>query len=185
MKHVVWKAYWDFEKEEKWLNEMSAKGMALTDCSWCRYVFTEAPSNEYIYRLELLEHLPSHAESIAYINFLEESGIECVATYWRWIYLRKKSSEGPFNIYSDFESKIKHYKRVSAFLGPIGGLNLIVFLINIINGIVVSSKYNNNYLSYISPLVLLNGILGVCITWLVMGYIRKAKRLKKEKQLHE
>ena len=31
MKHIVRKAYWDFEKEEQWLNEMSARGMAMTD----------------------------------------------------------------------------------------------------------------------------------------------------------
>lgn len=185
MKHIVWKAYWDFEKEEKWLNEMSAKGMALTDYSWCRYVFTEAPNNEYIYRLELLENLPSHAESVAYIRFLEESGIECVATYWRWIFLRKKSSEGPFDIYSDIQSKIKHYKRVSTLFGVIGALNLFAFLVNIINRIAVSPKYNDNYLPYISLIVFLNGVFGVCLTWLVVGYIRKISKLKKEKQLHE
>lgn len=33
MKHIVRKAYWNYEKEEKRLNEMSAKGMALTDYS--------------------------------------------------------------------------------------------------------------------------------------------------------
>ncbi len=185
MKHVVWKAYWDFEKEEKWLNEMSAKGMALTDYSWCRYVFTEAPKNDYIYRLELLENVPSHAESVAYIRFLEESGIECVATYNRWIFLRKKSSEGPFDIYSDIESKINHYRRVSTFLGTIGLLNLFVFLINIVNGIVSILKYHSRYLTYISPVICLNGIFGVCLTWLVIGYLRKVSKLKKEKQLHE
>jgi len=26
----LWKAFWDYEKEEAWLNEMSAKGLALT-----------------------------------------------------------------------------------------------------------------------------------------------------------
>lgn len=185
MKHIVWKAYWNFEKEEKWLNEMSAKGMALTDYSWCRYVFTEAPNNEYIYRIELLKNLPSHAESIAYIRFLEESGIECVATYWRWIFLRKKSSEGPFDIYSDIESKINHYRRVNALFGVIGALNLFACLFNIIDGIMLSMEFDNNYLSYISPIVLINGIISIGFACLVIGYIRKVSKLKKEKLLHE
>ncbi len=185
MKHVVWKAYWDFEKEEKWLNEMSAKGMALTDYSWCRYVFTEAPNNDYIYRLELLEHVPSHAESVAYIRFLEESGIECVATYWRWIFLRKKASEGPFNIYSDIESKINHYRRVSTFFGTIGIINLLAFLINTTNGIISSLEFHSSFLSSIMPLIFLNGLFGICLTWLTIGYLRKISKLKKEKQLHE
>ena len=40
MKHVVYKVFflWDFEKEEKWLNEMAAKGLMLTDVGFCRYV---------------------------------------------------------------------------------------------------------------------------------------------------
>lgn len=33
MKHIVRKAYWNYEKEENWLNEMSAKGLALIDYS--------------------------------------------------------------------------------------------------------------------------------------------------------
>ncbi|MCB2293245.1 DUF2812 domain-containing protein [Clostridium algoriphilum] len=77
----IYKLYYDYEKEENWLNEMSANGMTLTKYTWCRYVFTEAPKNEYIYRLELLQHSPSHPESIAYIKFLEETGVECIIEY--------------------------------------------------------------------------------------------------------
>ena len=41
MKQVVWKAYYNYEKEENWLKEMSAKGMALISYSWCRYVLED------------------------------------------------------------------------------------------------------------------------------------------------
>ena len=112
MKHIVRKAYFDYEKEEAWLNEMSAKGFVLTDYSWCRYVFEEGNRNEYIYRLELLENLPTHPESIAYLRFLEENGVEVVSSYLRWVYLRKKSKDGSFDLYSDSTSKIKHYQRI-------------------------------------------------------------------------
>ena len=104
MKHIVRKAYWDFEKEEAWLNEMSARGMAMTDYSWCRYVFEDAPNRQYIYRIELLENMPTHPESIAYLRFLEESGVEYVASYMRWVYLRKPAADGPFDIYTDIDS---------------------------------------------------------------------------------
>ena len=43
MKHIVYKPYWDYEKEERWLNDMAAKGLALSDYSWCRYAFEETP----------------------------------------------------------------------------------------------------------------------------------------------
>ena len=112
MKHIVWKAYYDYEKEEQYLNEMSAKGLALKGYSWCRYVFEDSPRGEYIYRLQLLEHAINHPESQTYIKFMEETGAEFVASYMKWVYFRKKSVDGAFNIYSDIDSKIKHYKRI-------------------------------------------------------------------------
>ncbi len=109
MKYTVWKAFFDYEKEEKYLNEMAAKGLALTDYSWCRYVFEDALKGEYVYRIELLENPVNHAESQNYIiRFMEEAGIEFVTSYNRWIYLRKKTADGKFDIYSDIASKIKH-----------------------------------------------------------------------------
>lgn len=187
MKHIVRKAYWDFEKEEKWLNEMSAKGMALTDYSWCRYVFTEAPNNEYIYRIELLQHFPSHAESIAYIKFLEESGVECVATYTRWIFLRKKSSDGPFDIYSDIDSKISHYKRIHLFWSTFMWIELIIGLINLIVGVVnlnIDNKLGNFSVGNIIEGCLLT-LLGLLFLKLGLPIKKKIKRLQQEKIIRE
>ena len=111
MKYVIHKAIWNYEKEEQWLNEMSAKGLAFTDYSWCRYVFTDAPAGQYIYRIELLENMPTHPESQSYLRFLEESGVEFVSSYMRWVYLRKPASDGAFdyskNSVKDELSKIK------------------------------------------------------------------------------
>jgi hypothetical protein len=187
MKHIVRKVYWDFEKEEKWLNEMSAKGMALTDYSWCRYVFTEAPNNEYIYRIELLQHRPTHAESIAYIRFLEESGIECVATYSRWIFLRKKSSEGSFDIYSDIDSKIGHYKRINLIWNTLMWIELIFGLTNLIVGIVnlnIGNKLGNFSVVNIIEGCLLTS-LGLFFLKLGLPIKKKIKRLHQEKVIRE
>lgn len=142
MKYIVHRAYWNYEKEEKWLNEMSAKGLALTDYSWCRYVFEEAPKGEYTYRLELLEWWPTNAESITYIKFLEENGVECVATYMRWIFLRKKTSEGSFDIYTDIDSRIKHLQRINALNSTMMWVEFFAGLVNLIVGIVnISENY--------------------------------------------
>jgi hypothetical protein len=184
MKHIVWKAYFDFEKEEKWLNEMSAKGMALTDYSWCRYVFAEAPSNEYIYRIELLQQLPTNAESIAYIRFLEESGIECVATYRRWIFLRKKSSEGPFDIYSDIDSQISHYKRINLFWNSLMWMELIIGLLNLIVGVAnlsIDNKVGDSNIIGGGLLIL----LGLFFLKLGLPIRKKIKRLQQEKIVRE
>lgn len=90
MKRAIWRLYLNFEKEEKWLNEMATAGWMLTDYSWCRYVFEEGREGEYVYRIELLKNLPTYPLSQKYLRFLEEAGIEYVAYYARWVYLRKK-----------------------------------------------------------------------------------------------
>lgn len=185
MKHVVRKLFWDYEKEEKWLNEMSAKGMALSDYTWCRYVFTETPNNEYTYRIELLDHVPTHPESIAYIKFLEENGIECVSTYVRWIYLRKKSSEGVFDIYSDLESKIKHFKRINTLWNSVMWLEWIVGLANILIGV-------TNYSYSSSSISLVNVVAGGILILLGLVFLRagapirkKIKKLQQENLIRE
>lgn len=187
MKHIVRKWCVDYEKEENWLNEMSAKGMALTDYSWCRYVFAEAPKNEYTYRIELLQHVPTHPESISYIKFLEESGIECVATYNRWIYLRKKSSEGPFDIYSDIESKISHYKRVYCLWNTLMWVEFIVGIINLVVGM-VNLITNDKLLSLSVQNIFLGCFLiafGMLLLRVGFPIRRKIKRLQQERIISE
>ena len=189
MKHIIHKLYYDYEKEENWLNEMSAKGMALTSYSCCKYVFTEAAENEYIYRLELLENSPTHAESITYIKFLEETGVEFIAKYARWIYLRKKSSEGVFDIYSDIESKIKHYKRINSIWIPVMWLEFIVALYNIIVGIITlinDNKIGNFRLGNLNIVISVAPLLfGLVFLSLLSQNRKKIKKLEQEKSIRE
>lgn len=172
MKHIVRKAYWDYEKEENWLNEMSAKGLALTDYSWCRYVFTETPENEYTYRIELLNNLPSHPESRAYIRFLEENGVEFVASYMRWIYLRKKTSVGPFEIYSDKDLKIKHYRRVLLFWNTLMAVEFLAALSNLIRVLI---QYLDN-----GTFLIIEFIFGFLLTLIGISFFRLGSRLRKK-----
>jgi hypothetical protein len=187
MKYVVRKAFWDYEKEEKWLNEMSAKGMALTDYSWCRYVFEEEPHNQYTYRIELLENMHNHPESVAYIRFLEESGVECVAAHMRWIFLRKKTSEGSFEIYTDIDSKINHYKRIYTLWNTLMIVEFTAGLSNLIIGIVnlnIGEKLGNFSHGNIA--------IGLCLVPLGLLFFRlgrpigkKIKKLEQEKNIRE
>ena len=113
MKKHVWKLYMNYEKEEAWLNTMSAKGLAFTDYFLFRYTFEDSEPGEYIYRIELLENLPGHPESRKYLNFMAENGIEQISSWNRWVYFRKRAADGPFDIYSDIDSRIAHYKRIA------------------------------------------------------------------------
>ena len=114
---------WDFDKEEAWLNEMAAKGLALVSVGLGRYEFEETEPGEYRVAMELLEHLPTHPESRKYFEFLESTGAEQAGSFWRWCYYRKKASEGSFELFSDYESRVKHLVRILWVVAIVAGLN--------------------------------------------------------------
>lgn len=118
MKHVIWKFWkaWDFDREEQWLNQMAAQGLALTGVSFCRYEFEDCAPGAYTYRLELLKETTRHPESQSYIRFLEETGAKHVATFSRWVYFALPAALGPFELHSDLESKIGLLKRIEKLL---------------------------------------------------------------------
>ena len=115
MKTEVTKHFNDYEKEEAWINSFSAKGWNLVACTPPNYVFEESSSGEYMYRIVLLENDANNPETISYIRFMEEMGIEHVQTFNRWAYFRKKVGEGTFEIYTDSDSRIRQYKHVARF----------------------------------------------------------------------
>ena len=49
----------------------------------------------------------------------------------RWIYLRKKVSEGAFDLYSDYKSKINHLKRIITLIICLYPLELSVWISNL------------------------------------------------------
>ena len=183
MKTIIRKAYWNYEKEEKWLNEMSAKGLALTDYSWCRYVFSDSQPGEYVYRIELLENIASHPVSQKYLRFMEESGVEYVASYMRWVYFRKKASDGVFDIYSDTDSKIKHYRRINRFWVIIAVSQMLIGSSNVFIWINSLSSGYPSYANLIAGCVCI--LLG--LGFLVLGHPlrKKISELKKEKVVVE
>ena len=168
---------WEFEKEEKWLNEMSAKGLALIDCSFCRYSFEECEPGEYGFKIQLLEHRPSHPESEQYIRFMEETGAEQIASYINWVYFRKKTAEGPFELFSDLESKIKHLILVKNLLVPIGVLNIGIFMMNFVN---FAFNYPRGIL-----IPFINLALAVLVFAGASAIKKKIKALKKESAIYE
>jgi len=187
MKTVIRKVFANHEKEEKWLNEMSAKGFAFIDYTWCRYVFSDSQPGEYTYRLELLEYLPSHPVSQKYIQFMEESGTEHVTSYMRWVYFRKKTSDGAFDIYSDIDSKIKHYQRISLLYLVIGIGNLLASSLNFSLWLGLLRGDPSYPLPMLNLTVaVMSGILGLGILIVFRHPLRrKMKKLKKDKLILE
>lgn len=178
MKHTEYKVFTEFkyEEEEKWINEKALNGQNLTDIGFCRYVFEDGEPGEYIYRLEMLEHFPNHYKSREYLLFLEETGVEFVGSILNWVYLRKKASEGPFEIYSDLDSKIKHYTRIINLVNWLILLQIIVSIPNIILSF-SGNSINNVYM--------LNLFLAMLFFIGNRSYKKKIKKLEKEKSYRE
>jgi hypothetical protein len=186
MKHIVRKAYIDYEKEEKWLNEMVSKGLALTNYAWCKYTFEDTEKGEYIYRIELLKELPSHPESMKYLKFLEETGIECVAKYMRWVYLRKKSSDGEFELYTDTDSKIDHYSNISKFWFILAFAEFFIGISNVNIGLTNIQNYGGFGIQYTNLILgIIVIILGFFLLSLGIVLRKKIKILKDQKVLNE
>ena len=187
MKQVIRKVIWNYEKEEEWLNRMSAMGLALVDYAWCRYVFEPSEKGQWTYRIELLENLPSHPESASYLRFLEENGVEVVSTYMRWIYLRKRAEDGAFDLYSDLASKLAHEIRVHRIWSMlmwvefmVGGINLLVGAAGVIFRDALGSQPVSNLVLGCSLLA-----LGFFFLMLDLPLMKKIKRLRAEQRIRE
>lgn len=124
-----WFWVWDFDKEEQWLNEMAMSGWALVSVGWCSYTFEECEPGEYTIRLEM------HGADDSYISFMRETGADYIGRVFAWIYFKKLSAEGEFDLYSDIDSRISHLRRISLMLAVIGGANLAIGFFNCMNGV--------------------------------------------------
>lgn len=174
--HKLWWA-WDFDKEEAWLNKLAAQGLALVSVGFCRYEFEDCTPGEYTFRLQLLENTVPHPESQKYLAFLEETGVEHIGSWLRWVYLRKKTADGGFELFSDNESRIRHLSLVISLLLLLGIANLICGINNVM-------LYFINRIP-LSLLGIINLVLGIACCIGVRRLIVKRRRLKNEQQLFE
>ena len=128
-----WFWVWDFEKEERWLNEMAANGWTLVEVGYCRYTFEKTDDNEYTVRLEM------HPFDEDYISFMEQTGAEYIGRVLQWIYFRKKSELGRFDIFSDLDSRISHLSKIHKMILMLGFANLIIGIANLLSSRSINS----------------------------------------------
>ena len=115
-----WFWVWEFDKEEQWLNTMAQSGWVLDSVGFCKYNFVKCEPGEYTVRLEM------HDPDDEYVAFMEETGAEYIGRMVKWIYFRKKAVDGPFEIFSDIDSKISHLDQIGKMLTLVGIANLLL-----------------------------------------------------------
>ena len=180
MRKVIhkWFWIWNFDKEEKWLNEMAAKGLALTSVSFFRYEFEDCVSGEYKICLEFLENNLKRVENEKYIGFLEETGAEHVGTFAGWAYFRKRTTEGNFRLFSDNTSRIKHLTRIINFIILLVGVNLYAGCYNLF-------LYFYQHHSSVNIIGIVNLLLAAFIMTGLIRLLHKRNKLKSEQQIFE
>ena len=174
MKRVMHRLFWawDFDREEDWLNAWAARGWALVDVCGFRYVFEESAPGEYEYRLELLEHATSNAESRCYLDFLRDLDIECIGSYGRWTYLRRPRDGAPFDLFSDIDSKIAHLRRIEVLV-------LTVLLVQVTTA--ASLLHRGGFLPEMLPIAVLWAAIMILMACGFVRIARKLRRLKRER----
>lgn len=162
--------YYDKDKELNWLHKMSLNGWALKNFFLGVYTFVPCEPGEYIYDIDLIDN----RNEKDFLAFLEDSGVEVVSQWFRWVYLRKKAEDGPFEMYTDIDSKIHQYTRIKNFFQVFLIIEVICLLTQI--GAVLTTK---------SPIVFLSTAL---ISILVLVFLRmvwkcqwKIEQLEREK----
>lgn len=184
------KRFYDLEKEEDFLNEMSGKGLALKEIKGRAfkdiYRF-ESCDKKYVYRVDYnhddaLEELTS-----PYIKFVTETyGCELVCIANGKVYFRKGAEEGDFPpVYTDIDSRIEAEKKVST---KISGFIIASFPIICICGLNLYNTYNSETvfgrMGFIFSMVAL-----VCaimdMGWFIPLALQRRKKIKELEKIRE
>lgn len=178
MKKVKYRIFGDFEKEEKWVNNMAAEGWHLEKFSFGRFVFTKGEPGAYIFRNEFIRMNSSEKED--YFDFLKDSGITIINELGGWVYMKKAAAEGPFEIYTDTKSKIAYYKRMLSIFA-------LLFFVNVWFGIMnFSILWDSARDKIFIPIVgIFNIVTALLLAYPLIKIIQRKKGLEKQQQFFE
>lgn len=110
---IRWKFTFDKDEEQDWLNDWTQQGWAMAGFFGGLVTFVPCQPGEYIYQIDLLPGKglwPDNYED--YVIFMNEMNVRVLQRWGRWVYLRKRAEEGPFEVYTDTASKIELYRRI-------------------------------------------------------------------------
>ena len=128
-----YRLYYDKDKEIAWLNKMCDRGYAMKKFVMGMYFFEPCEPGQYRYQIDLLPE--GNAEITQFLDLMREIGIEVVDTWVAWVYLRRDSAQGEFELYSDTAGKIAQYSRISKFFSVFLVVELLVGIVNVLLGI--------------------------------------------------
>ncbi len=134
---IKFKLYFDKDKETQWLNEMSQKGWAMTGFFAGFYRFEPCEKGKYTYQIDFGNEFFSVSDD--YREFMSDSDIEIIQSWGFWVFLRKLSSEGEFQLYTDVDSQIEHYKKIRNMFKAVTVIELICLFIELFSASMTNS----------------------------------------------
>ncbi|MCR5120632.1 MAG: DUF2812 domain-containing protein [Lachnospiraceae bacterium] len=102
--------YFDKDEETRWLNRMAKNGYAMDNFFLGFYQFSPCEKGEWQYQIDIGHGFCGVNDN--YADFMEEMGVEIVQSWGPWVILRRKAAEGPFELFSDVDSRIEQYKKI-------------------------------------------------------------------------
>jgi hypothetical protein len=162
---------WEDEKEEKWLEQMAAKGWHLQQVMPFVYWFRHGEPSRSIYRLDY--KLTLDKDYAEYQNIFRDSGWELVTTMSNWHYYRidPQNDQQP-EIYNSGHAKAQKYRRL--LMGLVPFLPIYMFLLN------PSRRLFNHEDGAISTFETVIGVVWVVIIFLfIFAIIRILLKIKK------
>jgi Protein of unknown function (DUF2812). len=109
-----YKFFINFDKEEKWLNDMARQGYLFTKKTLFGYVFEPHKPENAIIKLDY-RIFKRRGDFEDYCALFEDSGWEHIAGTKSsgYQYFKKANNQGSEDIFSDVDSKAGRYKRLS------------------------------------------------------------------------
>ena len=131
------KVFFDFEKEEAWLDEMSEKGYRLDSVNpWlCIYTFTKVEEGEFCPKSRIDFRMVPGKDKAEYKECFRGSGWELVysSNIASQQYFRQISPAASDDIFSDKSSVVQRNKRLGRFLVVMSIFISIVAILHFIN----------------------------------------------------
>jgi len=113
-----------------------------------------------------------------FLTFLRDTGVEIVGTHLSWAYLRRPAAAGPFELFSDLDSRIAHYRRVLALFG-----GLLAALVAAACGLIVTAGGSGGFVLVV-PLVLVVAA-GAVLAVQAVRLARRVRSLTARRQVYE
>lgn len=180
---MIKKTFADTMKEQDWINDMSAQGKALIGYSGGTYAFVDDEPGSWQYLVEIMGTGKKAQED--YLSFLEEMGVEVVASYAGRAYLRKKNDGTPFDLHSDGESRLDQAKKAATTWTAIPITQAVTAMAIICNSLLTTGSFTlGTGIAVGTGIVLL---VAAVIEYAVLGAPgrKRVREAQRDLQVHE